>query len=366
MEPLNLTFPLSLPQQDIYYEQILYPELPIYNIGARIDIHGQLDMNLIKNAYALLINQHDAYRTIIQSTNNKPGLKVLERHGSELELIDFSDKSNSKEWALEFIEENFKTPFDLNGRKLLHKFVLIKVEDSFYHLFSVYHHIITDGWGTSLMFKRLVKNYNELLEFGEIQSTYPYYYTRFIEDDLNYQKSEDYQKDKEYWQGIFYDLPDSLIPLIKKKECISRQKKLIIKRRIYNQINELAIELKVSTFHIILGILYTYLARFYQNDEITIGIPVLNRGKSIFKKTVGLFMGISPLRIRFDFDGSFEDLVLFIKNQLRQNYRHQRFPLGKLIRELNMFQEKERLFNVTLSYEKQDYVNHFRNTRILC
>ena len=31
--------------------------------------------------------------------------------------------------------------------------------------------------------------------------------------------------------------------------------------------------------------------------------------------------------------------------------------------ELQIFQEKEKLFNITLSYEKQDYANNFGNTK---
>ena len=60
---------------------------------------------------------------------------------------------------------------------------------------------------------------------------------------------------------------------------------------------------------------------------------------------------------------SFEELIKSIKQQLRQDYRYQRFPLGKLIKELSLYNEKHRLFNITLSYEKQNYKGHFLNTK---
>ena len=34
MEQLTKRYSLTLPQQDIYYEQLLYPNEPIYNIGS--------------------------------------------------------------------------------------------------------------------------------------------------------------------------------------------------------------------------------------------------------------------------------------------------------------------------------------------
>ena len=56
---------LTLPQQDIYFEQLLFPNEPVYNIGAKIEIKGQVNIEIFKRAYVALIDQHDAYRSII-------------------------------------------------------------------------------------------------------------------------------------------------------------------------------------------------------------------------------------------------------------------------------------------------------------
>ena len=363
MEQLEELFPLTLPQEDIYYDQILYPDIPFYNIGAKIEIHGFIDVNLLKKAYSILIDQHDAYRLIIDQQNNAPHFYILPKHHSELEYIDYSNDANSQKLALDYLNNNFKIPFQLEERTLLHRFTLIKVRSDFYYLYSVYHHIITDGWGTSLMFQRLVNNYNELLREGKVTSTYPFFYKEFSLDDLEYKNSQHFENDKKYWLGQFSVLPESFIPLIdNKKEIYSHRKELLIKRETYNSLNGVAKQLNISTFQVILGILYTYFGRYYNVNDFAIGIPVLNRGKSNFRKTVGLFMGVTPLRIQFDLEESFEQLTIRIKNQLKQDYRHQRFPLGKLIQELRLYEERNRIFNITLSYEKQNYADHFLNT----
>lgn len=363
MEQLIDNFSLTLPQQDIYFEQILYPNDPIYNIGAKIEIRGSINVDAFKDAYIHLINQHDAYRIIIDSNNDIPYFYILDIHNSELEYIDYSNEAHAERISLEFMHKNFQTAFDLNKKELLHKFILIKVQDDLYYLFSKYHHIITDGWGTSLMFQRLVQNYNEIVEHGKILSDYPFNYVDFAHDDINYQGSDAFLEDKKFWTKEFSNLPDALIPLISEKKNESKRKEIYIKRGIYNQINELAGKHNASTFHIILGVLYAYFGRYYRTDDLSIGVPVLNRGKSSFKKTVGLFMGIAPLRLILNCDNSFQELILQIKNKLRQEYRHQRFPLGKLIQSLNIFEETERLFNITLSYEKQNYSSHFNGTK---
>jgi len=355
---------LTLPQQDVYFEQLMFPDDPIYNIGAKISIQGNISYEILNQAYITLIGQHDSYRSILNQSEEEVTIQITENHDSVLEYLDFSFSQNADEEANEFMQKRFQVSIKLDSKELLHKFILIKVSESQHYLFSVYHHIITDGWGTSLMFQRLVKNYNEIVLFGSVTSEYPFTYQDFVDDDQAYSLSEEYENDKNYWKEKFQQLPEQLLE--KKgnsnKPNESRRKEIIIKRTVYNQLELLSKSLGCTTFHVILGVLYLYFGRKHRNSDFTIGLPVLNRGKSTFKKTVGLFMGVSPLRIQFQQDHNFQELIKNIKQQLRQDYRHQRFPLGKLIKELGLFQENDRLFNITLSYEKQNYADHFINT----
>ncbi|WP_108802878.1 non-ribosomal peptide synthetase [Aquimarina sp. Aq107] len=355
---------LTLPQQDVYFEQLLYPNQPIYNIGAKIVIKGNIDFKTLNKAYIKLIEQHDAYRSIVVNAGENAEIKTLPKHGSTLGFIDFSNEEDANKKAEVFMQRTFVEPFDFNSKELLHKFILIKVNETSHYLFSVYHHIITDGWGTSLMFQRLVKNYNELIELGHVATTYPYCYKDFVQNDREYSLSDAYLKDKLFWKNKFQNLPERLFEKLDDTFDLNKssRKELMIKRSVYNQLLDIAKEYKSSTFHVILALLYLYFGKKHQNKDFAIGIPVLNRGKSVFKKTVGLFMGVSALRMSLDFEDTFEDLIGQIKQQLRQDYRHQRYPLGKLIKELDLFQDKDRLFNITLSYEKQNYSDHFKNT----
>ena len=356
---------LTLPQQDVYYEQLMYPHLPIYNIGAKISIKGPLVYDALNKAYNALINQHDSYRSYLVSEGDVVSVLVEDHFQGTLEYMDFSAKANADEAANSYMQEAFKIPFLLQESKQLHHFILIKIKEDFHYLFSVYHHIITDGWATSLMFQRLVKNYNELLENGKIVSEYPFSYQAFVEADANYFSSESYQKDKAYWKDKFQQLPEQLFEKTKGKEALpeSRRKAIQLERSVYDQLEKLGKAAGCSTFHVILGILFLYFSRKQQHKDFAIGLPVLNRGKFIFKKTVGLFMGIALFRIQMEEDFTFSELIKSIKKELRADYRHQQFPLGKLIKELGLFGERERLFNITLSYEKQNYADHFQNTQ---
>lgn len=355
---------LTLPQQDVYFEQLLYPDEPIYNIGAKIAIKGPLSYEWMNRAYIALIDQHDTYRSTIVRKDDGVHMQVHAGHNTTLEYLDLSGESNAEEVAEALMERKFREVFSFENGALLHKFMLIKTGEESHYFFSMYHHIITDGWGTSLMFQRLVRNYNELCSTGQLGQHDLFTYSEFAKDDVLYSTSTDFEEDRSYWKNRFHDLPERLFNKIEARVFAneSKRKELIVPRSLYDQLEAVALAQKCSVLHVILAVLYMYFGRKHQQQDFAIGLPVLNRGKSSFKKTVGLFMGVSPLRMKFSCDDTFETLVLHIKQQLRQDYRHQRFPLGKLIQELDIFTSKDRLFNMTLSYEKQNYADHFLHT----
>lgn len=357
---------LTFPQQDIYFEQLLFPNEPIYNIGARISIKGDLNKGIFEQAYTALIRQHDAYRYFLKGNLDNAEMLITDEI-RPLEYIDFfyrEDREDREESILDFMQKEFKKPFNIEKDRFLYRFVLIKTGENFHYLFSVYHHIITDGWGTSLMFTRLVKNYNEIIENGTITSEYPYSYENFAAVDENYFNSEEFNSDRQYWTEKFNVLPENLFQKLDtlKTVNISSRKELVIKRAVYNELSKLALETKSSTFHIILAVLYAYFGKKSQHELVSIGLPVLNRSGAKFKKTVGLFMGVNLLLLSVDDENTFTELVEKIKAQLKQDYRHQRFPLGQLVKKLGIFNQKEKIFNITLSYEKQDYSSHFKDT----
>lgn len=289
---------ITLPQQDIYFEQLLFPNQPIYNIGAKISIEGKIDVSIFKQSYNVLIKQHDSFRSRIVRRNGEIEFCEFTTH-NDLECIDFSNLENPQAAATNYMQTEFKKPFDLYSGTQLYAFKLIKVRENFHYLFSVYHHIITDGWGTSLMFQRLVQNYNEIAQFGVLQSQYPYTYKDFGIDDDNYRNSNEFQIDKNYWIERFQHPPENLFQKFNPSinTSTSFRKELILTREFYNKVIDFSKSINASAFHTILASLSAYFSRIHQNADFTIGLPVLNRSGAKFKKTVGLFMGINPLRL---------------------------------------------------------------------
>ncbi len=354
-------------QQDIWIKQQIYPKNALYNIGGYMEIKGKIDLDIFQKSINILIEENDALRIIISKVNGEPTQKFLSKLNYTVPFHDFSEKENSKEYALQWLQSEMIKPFDINNN-ILFQFELIKVNTNLCYWLTKIHHVIADGWAISLINKRVMKIYNGLIKGNLPEENTLYCYKNLILEDSEYLYSKEYERDKIYWKKKLEVLPD---PLITKKVgteddinnyIVSSRKTLTIKRSAYNKIIKISKENNCSAFHFILGTMFTYFSRVYDKDELIIGVPVLNRRSDKHKSTVGLFVNLLPLKIKIDNNLKFIDFVINIKKELVESYKHEQFPLGHIVREVysNSCHEKN-LFDVVLSYLKHDYSQKFSN-----
>ena len=111
---------LTLPQRDIYFEQLVFSDEPIYNIGAKVLIKGALNKNIFEQAYIKLIEQHDAIRSFIvedfEDTQSFISDKIR-----PLEFIDFSNEKSGDVKALQFMKKEFKKVFNFKKDHFLYR-----------------------------------------------------------------------------------------------------------------------------------------------------------------------------------------------------------------------------------------------------
>ena len=352
-------YPLSSPQLDIWFYQILHPNVPLYNIGGYARIDGPIDQARFEKALNQVIEENDALRIILHEGKSLPTQTFAENVHINLDFYDFSEKENAHELALKWMKQEFVKPFQLYDG-LLFQFALCKISANCYYGFKKYHHLIADGWAISLIVQRVAAAYNAL-STGKTGEHNNYAYPDFIQNDQAYLESEKFVKAKHYWQNKYREVPE---PLLVRNEVAhkpgkilpSQRSTLCLKRAFYNQVNDFAFENKVSTFHVILGALYCYFVRTCYREDLVIGLPTLNRSSAAFKQMVGMFVGVSPAWFRFGTDLNFVELVKSIRQELQKDYRHQRFPIGEINRQLGRHQQ---LFDLTLSYAKHDYDVNF-------
>jgi amino acid adenylation domain-containing protein len=369
MNTSNTTsYPLSSTQREVWFEQLLHPNVPLYNIGGYLRIDGPIEPTIFEKALNQLIQDNDALRLVLHEGETLPSQTLAENVSLKLDYYDFSTQKNAPQSALEWMKQEFAKPFQLYDR-LLFQFALLKISADCYYWLGKYHHLIMDGWSISLNVQRVATAYNALVVGHSHRDKTRYSYLDFLKNDQAYLDSKKFLQHQRYWLEKYQSVPEPLIPRryaaqFQNQTIPSRLSMLHLQRKRYDQLKAFAQENKVSTFHVILGALYCYFVRTAARDDFVIGLPTLNRRTAAFKQTLGLFASVNPAWFPFGTELSFVELIQAISLELQKDYRHQRFPISEINKQVGLHEQGRRqLFDITLSYEKHDYDTHFNGNR---
>ena len=353
------TYPLTAAQLDIWLDQLSRGDSPLYNIGGYLELSGPLDPARMQAALEGLVARHDALRTVLLPGAGVDGLP-LQRFARAwpvpMPIHDVSAQADPESAARALVQARIDQPFVLGGGCLF-RFLLIRLDDERHWLSVQAHHLIIDGWSFGEMFKSLDDIYNALANGQPAPASAPSYLD-FIADDTRYRASPRYALDRRYWLDKYRQLPE---PLLLPRHQPSRAGKTVqtqvfkqpLPALLHERMKQVARGAGASAFHVLLAALHVYFSRTAQRDEWVVGLPILNRGGARFKSTLGLFAQISAVHMAFGRQRTFGELVRAIRDELRKDFRHQRFPVSEMNRALGLLrEERSQLFEVTVSYEQ--------------
>jgi amino acid adenylation domain-containing protein len=358
----TLLFPLTSSQREIYFDQVLYGKAPLYNVGGYLRIEGPVDHALFERSINLLAARHDCLRTVLvpgEQSDELPMQSFAPRMALQVPLLDFSGHADPHGAAMAWMQERFDQPFALFGEPLSRHDLLKIGPDCHYWLFQA-HHLIVDGWAIAMIGRSTAAIYTAL-QAGEEPPPAAPSYVDFIEDDRAYVDSELFQRQRRHWLKKYDTLPEPLLPAHYRGHFAgpiapSATHSLELPRALYDRLIDFAAKNGSTPFQTILAALYVYFVRSTGRDELVMGLPVLNRSNAAYKATMGLFVGVSAMRFRFGSELGFGQLLHAIAAELKQDYRHQRYPVSELNREVVLQQTgRQQLFDLRVSYERHDH-----------
>ncbi|MBH3408931.1 amino acid adenylation domain-containing protein [Pseudomonas glycinae] len=352
-------FPLTTAQRDIWLDQLRQGSSPMYNIGGYVELTGPLDPALMQAALEGLVARHDAMRTILLPGAGEHGLPLqcfASAMPVPMPVHDLRRHPDPHADARQLSQQCIEQPFMLDGGPL-YRFCLIRLDDDCHWLSLQAHHLIVDGWGFGEMLKSLDEIYNALALGQQPPDSAPSY-VDFIHDDARYFQSPRYARDRTYWLDKYQHRPEPLLlPRYQERFADAAAPTRIFSQefpaRLHERMKQVAREYGASAFHVLLAAIHVYFSRSAQRDEWVVGVPLLNRSGARFKSTLGLFTQVSAVRMGFGRELSFKTLVKAIHDELKKDFRHQRFPLSEMNRALGLLREdRSQLFEVTVSYER--------------
>ena len=355
MDNARSRFPLTLAQSDIYFDQQRHPEDPTYNIGGFIRL-GVVDVERLQAAHAAMVTAHDAFGLRIHADVTGVSQSVSDERDLALPLWDLSGEPDPEAAAAAFMDTRFQRMFEIHDSPLYTAF-LLKLSGRELRYCVIAHHLMIDGWGFANLARELARHYRGA-ETGATLS-----WRTVSDDDHQYLDGPRRAVDRDYWARRIETLPESILPARHRvvddprRASPSRRETWAMPVDDYARLAAVAQRHGVGLPQLLLGAFALCAAHLGDQDTLLIGLPVHNRRGHAQKQAIGVFTGMMPLSIALPMDARFGDWLRTIADRQRGDYRHQRYPIGLLGRDLGLAGTGRSLFDVSYNHLKLD--GHF-------
>ncbi|GCE15735.1 non-ribosomal peptide synthetase [Tengunoibacter tsumagoiensis] len=349
-------FPLSHPQRRIWYIEELYPHTCIHSLGGFARINGLLDMKLLEKAIHAFIIRNAALSHQFTIVNGEPFQYINYDRPAPLRLHDFQRYKDPEASLQAYFQQELATPFELVEHPL-YSFSLVIINDHTCGYIVKLHHIVTDGWSGNVMTDEISSLYEQFLIDPDFEVQPDYSYRQSIEDEERYLTSERFEKDQKFWLQIFGSLPETFLAPTSNDLSAIRKPFLIDVERT-TALRELSQQKKWSINTIFVAALMISIHKLYQQEDVIIGIPTLNRRGAREKRIFGMFAGTMPFRKSISEEHSIAEIVASINTELMKCFFHQKYPYNLLIQNLDIGSERvNTLFQMSMNYYNTKFAN---------
>lgn len=337
--PEGAVIPLSNGQQGLWFLQDLNKGNSFYNYGETYDITGDWSIPVLKESLRIIYNTHDILRS--NYVLGTQGLELRIKKDSPLRIAEFDFDSRTPQQAIDeakkVISKDFKTPFDLSDSPLL-RVAIIKISKDRHILSVTMHHIITDEWSMDIFIRMLAENYRRLSTDQPLsEKEAKINFSDFAYWDHGRQWP---QKELDFWKGTLSDTkpPLSIQADFKRPALPSYRgdyRTVGFPKKLSTDLLNLATELEVTPFVLLLSVFYVLLFRHTGQKDIAIGSPIAKRNHKGLEDLLGFFLDTLVLRNEIQENSTFLEVVSKVKTSTLEAFAHKDIPFDMLVKEIN-------------------------------
>ncbi|MEC4016950.1 amino acid adenylation domain-containing protein [Streptomyces sp. H27-D2] len=352
--------PLTAAQSGMWYAQALDPDSPAQNTAECIEIHGPVDPVLFAEALHRTAGEADALRVrIVESPQGPRQLPIAIEppgHGFPLHAADLRDQGDPDATARAWMRADLAEPFDLaEGPLFVHG--LFRVGDERWLWYQRVHHAVMDGFGYSLLARRVAELYTALAA-GRTPGSSPFgRLCALVAEDSAYRVSEAWASDRDHWTRRFADRPEA--PSLAGRDALPSRTFLRRTDRIgpeeSTRLKELAASVRASWPDLLIAAQALYLSRATGSAEVVLGLPMMGRMGSAALRVPGMVMNVLPLRLTVAPEATFAELTRQVVLGIRDARRHQRYRYEDIRRDLGLLGEGRALVGPLVNVMPFDY-----------
>src|SRR5450432_65458 len=318
-----------------------------YNESVSLLMKGKWDQSAMEKALQALINRHESLRASFSGDGSE--MVIYKEFPLNLKQEDLSKKSDAgqKEFIKTFAIEDAATPFDLlNGP--LYRFAVFNLNDTTHYLTLTAHHIICDGWSVGIMLQDLGKLYSAYTKGEEPKLPEAIRFTQYAEEQGLFSHSPEYAVIENYWLNQFRNsVPVLNMPIDftrpAKRTYKSHREDYELDHELIGSVKKLGARAGSSLVSTLLSAFEIFLYRLTGQDDIVLGLPAAGQSASGNHALVGHCVHLLPLRSHPKASQSFLEYLKERKSKIFDDYDHQQFTFGSLLKKLNIARDPARV-----------------------
>src|SRR5579859_7828501 len=334
-------FPASFAQQRLWFLDQLEPGTAAYNLPRAFRIVGPLDVGILRQALEMVIGRHASLRTVFDSVHGETQQVVLSSSRVDLPIVDLTDipEKEREDEALRVVSEEGRKPFDLSEGPLLRS-LLVRLGPEKYIFLLVMHHIITDGWSISILFREVTSSYAALVKRKEPDlPELPIQYADYAQWQREYMDGEVLTRQVEHWKNRLAGAQSLLdLPLDRPRPTVANghgaTEEIGFDRATLAKLKAIAQSESSTPFMVAMAAFQALLWRYTKQESILVGTPVAARSELEFENMVGLFVNTLVFRSDFTSHLTFRELLRQVRAFALDAYMHQDVPFEKLVEAL--------------------------------
>ncbi|MFH8609682.1 non-ribosomal peptide synthase/polyketide synthase [Streptomyces sp. NPDC018029] len=345
--------PMSHAQQRLWFLHEFEPDSAEYVTTLALRLRGTLAADALRAALGAVVARHESLRTTFDSIDGHGIQRVHPPQGVPLPVHDMSrlDAGEQEPAVRRLLAEERLRPFDLREGPLLRACLLRLAEDD--HVLTLtLHHIVTDGWSTSVLLGDLAHFYRTELgvEVGELMPL-PVQYA----DYAHWQRTTgDTEADGHlaYWKEQLADTAPLELPTDRPRPAVrtsaGANTRLVVPASTARRLTRIARDHGTTLFTTLVAAAQSYLARLSGSEDIAVGTVNAGRDRPETQALVGFFVNTLVLRSRVETDRPFTAFLGDVRQTVMDAFAHQDVPFERVVDEVQPVRDTSRspLFQV--------------------
>jgi amino acid adenylation domain-containing protein len=329
-----------------------------YNQCYPLRLVGPLSIDAMTAALRRVVARHAALRAVFAADGERQVVReALEVSVSLEDLSGLAPADREAEIARRLDRET-REAFDLERGPLL-RARLIREGGDRHLLLLTAHHIVCDGWSSSIVLRDLTLCYGAELHGLAASLPEPASYSGYVREHAAGSGAPEARADEDWWAARFADGAPALeLPLDRPrpsfKTYAGRQIEERLDAELCGDLKRIGARHGATLFATLLAACEVWLHRLSSQTDFVVGIAVAGQASVPSGDLVGHCVNTLPLRVAVDPDASFSDHLRAARSALLEAQEHSELTFGGLVRRLPLVRDASRtpLVSVTFNVDR--------------